>query len=376
MSDLDIRGLCPPKFAQVADAFAANFREADELGARFTFTVEGEIVVDLIGGYADRARQTPFTEDTLSPIFSTTKAVAALMIARLVDAGSLDYEQTVASVWPQFAAAGKGEITVGQAMSHQAGLSGITEAIEPTLWFDWDAICAVIAAQAPIWPPGTQSGYHPVTVGYIAGEIFRRIDGRTMGKAVREDIAGPFGLDLWIGLPPGEHGRVAEIKKPRELPTFGEVTPALQAAFLTKWAAPGGKHAEEWRQAEIPSANGHATAEALARLMSALACDGELDGRHVLGPEARALASKERIVGQDLVLPAVVSWGAGFMRNEPNFIYGPGAETFGHSGRGGSCAFADPARRVSGAYVMNRESACLMGDPRPRRLIDAAYGCL
>jgi len=376
MSDTDIRGLCPPKFELVRDAFIGNFRDGGELGARFTLTVEGEVVVDLIGGHADRARQTPFAEDTLCPIFSTTKAVTALMIARLVDAGKLDYEQTVASVWPDFGQAGKGAITVGQAMSHQAGLSGITRPIDPTLWFDWDAICAILAEQAPIWPPGTQGGYHPVTIGYIAGEVFRRIDGRTVGRALREDIAGPLGLDLWISLPDSEAPRVAEIKKPRELPKFGAMTPALEAAFLTKWAAPGGKHSDEWRRIEIPSANGHATAEALARLMSALAGDGELDGRHILSPHARGLASKERVVGQDLVLPAVVSWGAGFMRNAPNFIYGPGDETFGHSGRGGSCAFADPAARVAGAYVMNAESAHLMGDPRPRRLIDAAYGCL
>lgn len=376
MSDTDIHGLCLPKFEPVREAFAANFLDGGELGARFVFTVEGEIVVDLMGGHADRARETPFVETTLCPIFSTTKALTALMIARLVDAGKLDYEQTVASIWPQFAQAGKGAITVGQAMSHQAGLSGITRPIEPTLWFDWDAICAILAEQAPIWPPGSQGGYHPVTIGYIAGEIFRRIDGRTVGTALREDIARPLGLDLWIGLPVSEGGRVAEIKKPREMPRFGPVNPALEAAFLTKWAAPAGKHAEEWRRIEIPSANGHATAQALARLMSALACDGELDGRHILSPDARGLASRARVLGQDLVLPAVVGWGAGFMRNDPNFIYGPGAETFGHSGRGGSCAFADPAARVSGAYVMNAESSHLMGDPRPRRLIDAAYECL
>jgi CubicO group peptidase (beta-lactamase class C family) len=306
----------------------------------------------------------PFAEDTLTPVFSSTKDVTAFMVARLVGAGKLDYRQTVASVWPEFAQAGKAAVTVEQALSHQAGLSGFLEPMDPSLWFDWDAICAKLAAMTPLWPPGTACGYHPMTYGYLAGEIFRRVDGRTIGRALAEDIAGPMDLDVWIGLPESEHGRCAEIMKPRELPSFGAPTLALKAAFQTPWAAVGGRSVAEWRKAEIPAANGHATAEGLARLMAILATD--------TSGMAQA-ASAERIRAQDLVLPFVMSWGAGFMRNAPNYFYGPGEQTFGHSGRGGSCAFADPERGVSGAYVMNRETAPLMGDLRSRRLIEAAY---
>jgi len=362
--------------AAVREAFEANFEGGLELGARFCLAIDGEIVVDLMGGFADRARTRPFDAATLAPVYSTTKALAALMIARLVGDGRLDYRQPVAAVWPEFGQAGKAEITVEQALSHQAGLAGFAEPMDPSLWFDWDAICARLAAMPPLWPPGTASGYHPITFGYIAGEIFRRVDGRSLGQALREDIAEPLGLDLWIGLPDAEHDRAAEMQKPSGLPRLGPIDEVKRAAFLTPWAAPGRRGEAEWRRAEIPSANGHATAEALARVAAAFACDGTIDGVRVLMPGVAATVGAERIRGRDRVLPFEIGWGAGVMRNVPNMIYGPGGQTFGHSGWGGSCVFADPERRLSGAYVMNRQSTDLIGDPRSRRLIEVAYQAL
>ena len=373
---IEIHGVCPDRFAGVREAFAANFESGQELGARFCLVEAGEVAVDLWAGFADRQRTRPFDERTLTAVFSTTKAVASLLIARLVDAGKLDYGQRVAEVWPQFGQAGKQDITVEQVMSHQAGLSGFPDEMDPALWFDWDAVCAKLAAMAPLWPPGGASGYHPITFGYLAGEIFRRVDGRTMGTALREDLAGPFDLDLWIGLPDAEHGRVADLQRPNGLPDFGEINAATKAAFLTPWSSPGGRGQAEWRRIEIPSANGHATAPALARLMGALANDGWLDGETILSPALIAEASRERIRGQDLVLPFVMSWGAGFMRNSAVKVWGPGEATFGHSGWGGSCAFADPQTRLAGAYVMNKQSTDLIGDARARRLIEAAYAAL
>lgn len=373
---IEIHGVCPDRFAGVREAFAANFESGQELGARFCLVEAGEVAVDLWAGFADRQRTRPFDECTLTAVFSTTKAVASLLIARLVDAGKLDYGQRVAEVWPQFGQAGKQDVTVEQVMSHQAGLSGFPDEMDPALWFDWDAVCAKLAAMAPLWPPGGASGYHPITFGYLAGEIFRRVDGRTMGTALREDLAGPFDLDLWIGLPDAEHGRVADLQRPNGLPDFGEINAATKAAFLTPWSSPGGRGQAEWRRIEIPSANGHATAPALARLMGALANDGWLDGETILSPALIAEASRERIRGQDLVLPFVMSWGAGFMRNSAVKVWGPGEATFGHSGWGGSCAFADPQTRLAGAYVMNKQSTDLIGDARARRLIEAAYAAL
>ncbi|MDP3749636.1 MAG: serine hydrolase domain-containing protein [Phenylobacterium sp.] len=373
---VEIHGYATDGFDAVRDAFAANFESGQELGARFTLVRAGETVVDLWAGHADRKRTKPFDEKTLTPVFSTTKAVAALLIARLVDAGKLWYDQPVAEVWPAFAQAGKAAITVEQVMSHQEGLSGFPDEMDPALWFDWDAICARLAAMAPLWPPGTASGYHPITFGYLAGEIFRRVDGRTMGAALRQDLAEPFGLDVWIGLPDSEHDRAADLQRPSGLPNFGEVNEATRAAFLTPWSSPAGRGQAEWRRIEIPSANGHATAPALARLMGALANDGWLDGEVILSPALIAEAARERVRGQDLVLPFEMSWGAGFMRNAPVKVWGPGEETFGHSGWGGSCAFADPKAKLAGAYVMNKQSTDLLGDGRPKRLIEAAYRAL
>jgi CubicO group peptidase (beta-lactamase class C family) len=372
----EVRGVCPPTFDAVRDAFAANFAENRELGARFALAVEGEIVVDLMGGWADRAMSRPFAEDTLTPVFSTTKAMASLMVARLVGQGRLSYQTRVAELWPVFGAAGKDVLTVEQVLSHQAGLCGLEGPMSSADWYDWDGICARLAAMTPLWPPGTASGYHPVTFGYLAGEVFRRVDGRTVGTALREDVARPHGLDLWIGLPDSEHGRVAQVRRPPAMPALGEITEPRRLAFFTRWATPGGVDEATARRAEIPSASGHATAPALARMMAVLALDGQLDGEPVLPPGLAAEAGGQRIAGRDLVLPYDMSWAAGFIRNEGLWIYGPGRQTFGHSGWGGSCAFADPERGVSGAYVMNRQSAELIADSRARRLIEAAYAAL
>jgi CubicO group peptidase (beta-lactamase class C family) len=376
MAEAPIAGLCPPRFAAVRQAFEANFAEGLELGARFALAIDGEIVVDLIGGWADRAQTRPFAADTLTSVFSTTKAIAAFMIARLVDQVKLSYGQRVAEIWPEFGAGAKSLVTVEQVMAHQAGLPGFETQMSPSDWFDWTLICDRLAAMYPMWQPGEASGYHPVTFGYLAGEMFRRIDGRTMGAALRQDIAEPLGLDLWIGVPNREQDRCADVRRPPALPNLGEINAYKRVAFLTPWASPGGRSLAEWRSAEIPSVTGHATAPALARLMGAMANGGWLDGVRLLKPETIDAAAASRGRGQDLVLPYELAWGAGFLRNEGLGVYGPGQQTFGHSGWGGSCAFADPERGVSGAYVMNRQSAELIADARARRLIEAAYAGL
>lgn len=376
----EINGICPERFAGVKDAFAANFTDApeglNELAARFSVCVRGEIVIDLWGGHADTAKSAPFTGATLAPVFSTGKAVMSLMIATLVERGLVSYDTPIAEVWPAFGQAGKASVTLGQLMSHQAGLPGFTQSADPAIWFDREAVLETLAAQTPMWPPGTASGYHPVTIGYLAGEVFRRLDGRTMGTALREDFAGPFGLDLWIGLPEAEHGRVAQLRKPAAPPDLGAIDAVKKAAFLDRGSAPGGRGSAEWRKMEIPSANMHARADALARIMSVLATGGKLDGKTILSPATLAEAGRERIHGPDRVLPFDIHWAAGWMRNEGLEIFGSGAGALGHCGWGGSCAMADPVTGVSAAYVMTRQSPHLIGDPRPLRLFEALYRAL
>ncbi len=373
---LEVQGRWPARFEPLRAAFAASFERGEELGARFAVAIDGEVVVDMMAGFADRDRTQPFGPDTLTPVFSTTKAMAALMVARLIDSHDLDYDQPLAELWPEFAAAGKAAISIGGALSHQGGLCGLPEPMPASAWFDKPLIAARVAAMAPLWPPGSASGYHPVTFGYLAEEVFRRLDGRTIGAALAEDLAGPFGLDLWIGLPDSEHGRCAQMRKPPAMPDLGPASEPRRLAFRTPWASPGGVSQAEWRRAAIASVTGHATAPALARMMAVLACDGTLDGRRFLSSRAVAAVSAERVRGPDLVLPFTLSWAAGLLRNTDAGIYGPSPRALGHSGWGGSCAFADPGRRLSGAYVMNRQSSALIGDQRAVRLIRAAYACL
>jgi CubicO group peptidase (beta-lactamase class C family) len=371
-----IHGTCDPRFAAVRDAFAANFTDApeglNEQAARFSVLIEGQPVVDLWAGHADTARTHPFTDATLTPVFSTGKAVMALLIATAVEAGRLSYDQTVASVWPAFAAEGKQDVTVAQLMSHQSGLPGFSEAVDPALWFDAPAVVAKLAAQAPMWAPGAASGYHPITVGYLANELFHRVTGRTMGQALREDFPD---LDLWIGLPEAEHHRVAQMRKPTAAPSLGPIDPIKQAAFLDRGSAPGGRGSSEWRRMEIPSANLHGTALGLARIMGVVADGGRLGDRAVLSDATLEQLTRERIHGPDKVLPYTISWAAGLMRNDGLNVFGPG-RSFGHYGWGGSMAMADPSRRLSAAYVMTRQSPHLIGDPRALRLLEALYEAL
>ena len=373
----DIHGFCRPRFAALKDAFAANFTDApeglNERGARVSVCIGGEVVVDLWAGWADTAQTVPFGETTLTPVFSTGKAVMALLVATCVERGLLDYEGPVAAYWPAFGQAGKAAITVGQLMSHQAGLPGFSESVDPTIWFDREAALARLCEQAPMWEPGTASGYHPITIGLLAGELFRRVDGRSMGTALREDFPG---LDLWIGLPEAEHARVAQMRKPAAAPDLGTIDAVKRAAFLDTGSAPGGRGSAEWRTMELPSANLHGTAKDLARIMAVLANGGMLDGRTVLSQGVRAGMLRERIHGRDRVLPFDVSWAAGLMRNHGLQIFGPNPTAVGHCGWGGSYAFADPDARVSGAYVMTRQSPHLIGDPRAVRLVEALYAGL
>src|SRR5690606_24892796 len=264
-----------------------------------------EAVIDLWAGSTDLAGTVPFDARTLVPVFSTGKAVMSLMIAWCVERGLLTYDDRVADHWPAFGAAGKDRLTVAQLMSHQSGLPGFSEGVEPAIWFDRQAVLDRLAAQEPLWAPGRASGYHPITIGYLAGELFRIVDGRSMGTALREDFAEPFGLDLWLGLPEAEHGRVAQLRKPAAAPDLGPIDAIKKAAFLDRGSAPGGRGSTEWRMAGIASAILHATARDLARMLSIIATGGALDGKPVLSPATLDQATRERIHGPDKVLPFV-----------------------------------------------------------------------
>ncbi|MEM5515644.1 serine hydrolase domain-containing protein [Henriciella sp. AS95] len=370
----DISGHVSAGFEPVRDVFEATFEAGEELGAGFAAIIDGETVVDIKGGYADRKKETPWTAETLVPIYSTTKGIASIILAKAVNELQQGYETREADVWPEFSAAGKGDITIGQMVSHQAGLVGFVEPIDPGLWLDPPALAAALADIEPLWEPGTAHGYHPLTWGYLVGETVKRITGRSLGTILREDVCEPAGIDFHIGLPAAQHDRVADIMRPREMPQLGDINEFNRTAFLTKWGSPD-RGGAIWREIEIPSANGHGTALSVAQLYGVYAHRGQLDGQVLLGAQAFEELTKRRTIGQDLVLPFITEFAAGVMRNNLG-IYGPNPDTLAHSGWGGSLALGDPERHLSAAYVMNKQSNYLQGDPRARRLVDALYGCL
>lgn len=365
-------GMVAPGFERVREAFEAGL--SDELGAGFAAVRDGQVVVDLYGGWADRGKTRAWTRDTIVPVYSTTKGVSALVLAMLADRGLFDYDAPLSALWPAFGAHGKDRVTIAQTLAHQAGVPGFLHKIDPELWLDPPACAEAIAALEPLWPPGTASGYHPLTWGYIAGEIAQRAAGRSLGTILREEICAPLGIDFQIGTPEAEHGRAAEMKKPSRAGDFGEVTTPRKAAFFSAWAAPV-RGSARWRSIEIPSANGHATALSVARLFEAYATGGMINGVRVLSQEGFDALTRRRWKGDDLVLPFNIDWRTGVIGNS-NRIFGPNPEAFGHSGMGGSVGFGDPAAGVSAGYVMNKQSHHIMGDPRSLMLIEALYACL
>ncbi len=361
-------------FLSVGDAFCDNFTEGLELGASFAVVVDEEVVVDIRGGYVDRAREQPWTEDTLVCVYSTGKAVLALLIAQAVSGGKLDYDAPVAQYWPEFAQAGKDRVTVAQLLSHQAGLCGIADEMPPETWLDWDEVTRRLAAMAPLWEPGTANGYHPQTFGFLAGELLRRVTGKSVGELIGA-LREAHELEVYCGLTLREMQRAAYMPKPPTAPDLGDLNEYTQLAFLKKWSAPSGVSREAWMAAEIPASNMHADARALARIVQPIANAGKLDGAQYLTSQAIDGALKERIHGDDLVLPFHLSWTAGLMRNINRHL-GPNEAAYGHAGFGGSCVLIDPQNRLTAAYVMNKMSPYLVGDPRALRLINAVYDSL
>lgn len=378
MSAYPIHGDLPSKFENLRDVISQNHTEHDELGFQFCVMQHGKPLIDICAGWTDRRRTEEVSEDTLFAVFSSGKAAAALVIAWLVEEDRIGYDQLVETIWPEFAQVGKAGLTIGQIMSHQAGLSGITN-LEWSAkdWFDWKKTITQLEQQAPIFEPGSASGYHPVTYGFLAGEIAQRADKqqRSLGQILRDELCSPGNADVWIGLPPSEHGRCADMQKPKALAEMGDITDATRWAFMKPWSSPGGMGAAAWREAQLAGSNCHATARGLATLMQ-VGVNGRIQGTPILSEDTQAAFSKSRIKGQNLVLPFELDFAAGIMRNDPNYFYGPNATTLGHSGWGGSCVFADPESGLHGAYAMNRQRNSLLGDIRPRALIDAVYAAL
>ena len=357
------------RFAPVVEVFTQNIN-TQELGAGFAAYIGDTCIINMTGGYADRQKTLPYGANTLVPVYSTTKGVAALILGLAVENLPEQYNTPVVDVWPEFAAHGKDKTTIAQIASHQAGLSGFIDAFDPALWLDPPALAALLAQTKPLWPLGDGHGYHPLTWGYLVQELVTRITGRSVGQIIAEKIPS---VDFAIGLPAAEHSRVADMLRPRRAPDLGTLTDAKRAAFMTKWAAPN-RAGAEWREIEIPSANGHGTAKSVAQIYGAWANGGKVSGVDVKLPMYDGM-TKTYTSGPDKVLNTDTTFAAGIMRNTQR-IYGPNPNSFGHSGWGGSLALGDPDSGLSCGYVMNMQSHHLQGDPRATKLVAAVYACM
>lgn len=382
-----IEGTCDPKFNRVKDAFAENFEKRGEVGAAAAIMLDGKSVVDIWAGHADKEKSKPWARDTLVNVYSTTKGVTAICAHRLADKGLLDIDAPVSKYWPEFAQAGKDKLPVRYLLSHKAGLAAVRKTLDEDALFKWDKMTTALAEQEPWWEPGTKHGYHALTFGYLVGEVIRRITGKTPGTYLREELAGPLGLDLHIGLDakndartgdmipmpppaPGEPNLFAEIMKDTESVTF--------KAFMNPPGGmrPGLVNTREWRAAEIPAANGHTTARSLAKLYGAVARGGELDGVRVMSKEQVAQCSIEQSNGPDALLILNTRFSLGFMMSQPGASIGPNAKSFGHPGAGGSLGYADPEAKIGFGYTMNKMHAGLLIDARATALIDALYASM
>jgi CubicO group peptidase (beta-lactamase class C family) len=375
-----VAGFVAPGFESVRAAFSANLRQGLEVGAGFAVSRRGVLIVDLWGGHADQARTALLAQDAIFHLWSATKGLAAVCIAMLVDHGKLSYESPVAKYWPEFARHGKQALTVGQLMSHQAGVCGPRQVVTIEDYYMHDSVAALLAAQEPFFEPGTAWGYHALAIGTLAEELVRRVDGRAMGAFFAAELATPLGLEAYLGLPEAQdHRQVRMIPPPavRSLMFDLPNPPAYQAALENPLLDPSWPESRAWRAAGLAAAGGSADARSLARLYDLLANGGEIGGMHLISRATLAEATRERIAGVDQVLGRYYRWAAGFGLNL-NGSMGSHQGSFGCGGWGGTMAFADPARGLGVGYVMNQMLTGDWGAPDPRLsgLLRATYAAL
>ena len=387
---MQVHGECAPRFEPMRAALAHIMTSGAEVGAALAVCVDQQPVVDLWAGYKDAARSRPWRADTIVNLYSVGKAVSAVCVLRLVDAGLLDLDAPVARYWPEFAQAGKAHVPVRWLLTHQVGLPAVERALPAGAALKWSVMADALAAQAPWWTPGAAHGYHVNTQGFLLGEVVRRVTGKTIGAYLRDEIARPAGIDFAWGLDAKTEARCADMIPPPSpesdaLRQLLSVDPAtLSGPALMRFNAyrnpvdlsgTGVVNTRAWRVAEVPSTNGHGHARAVAKLYAALAGDGTLHGVQVLSPALIAMASTEQVYGDDMVLGRPTRFGLGFQLTQPERRLGPGPRAFGHFGAGGSLGFADPDARVAFGYAMNQGRGGWQ-HKHVRHLIDLVYAAL
>ncbi len=389
-----VQGSVAAGFEPVLDAFVSNFTDLGDVGAGLCVVRDGRPVVDLTGGWARVRDRVPYDERSLQLVFSTTKGATALCAHLLAERGLLDLDAPVTEVWPELRAGSGGSVPVRWLLTHQVGLPTVDADLSFEEVLAWDPVVDALAAQEPFWEPGTDHGYHALTFGWLVGELVRRVDGRSIGRFLADEVAAPLGLELYIGLPPAEEPRVAPLRTARLAPGPRPVTDPRSVKVWAEMLRPGSLavraltlngafgafgrsgpfNSPELRAAEVPAANGVTNARSLARMYAAMI--GPVDGIRLLGPEQLEVAATPQAVGPDRVLVADSCFGVGLQCHHPDFapLLGPGS--FGHSGAGGSLGFAHPDSGVAFGFVVSQLRFGLGGDDRATRLVGALARCL
>jgi CubicO group peptidase (beta-lactamase class C family) len=367
----DIQGQCDERFAKVRDVLAANLDSGEDVGASVAIVKDGEMIVDIWGGTIDDAG-TPWQRDTLVNVFSTTKTMCNLSALVCADRGLIDLDAPVSLYWPEFGAAGKADtVLVRHLLAHTAGLSGFDEPTTVEDLYDWDLICARLAAQAPWWEPGTASGYHAVTQGYLVGEVVRRVTGKSLGTFFREEFAEPLGADFHIGTGPEYDARIAPLIPPPEptMPADVDASSVFYRTLTNPQLQAEVSFTEPWRRAEIPAANGHGNARSVARVQSIVSHGGVVDGTKFISEDGLARIFEVQSDGTDLALTIPLTFGIGY-----GLLKLPGMErTCFWGGWGGSVVFNDLNSHMTIAYVMNRMGNGTTGDARGIGIVFAAF---
>lgn len=376
-NDIPIAGTCSPQFAGVRAAFEDNFRRRGEVGAAVCVYQDGEKVVDLWGGHKDMARTQPWAPDTIVIMNSVAKSMSALCTHILIDRGLVDFDAPVATYWPEFAQAGKDGVRVRHVLSHTDGVI-FCDAAPPGSWFDWQTHIRALEVQEPAWEPGTKGAYNSINIGFLLGEIIRRVTGGSVGAFLRENVAQPLGADYHIGLRPDEIARVSDMHPNPKNGFFAiasNVETPLGRAFRSAPSMGYFQNCREIREIEVPSFGGHGNARAVARIYAALAGDGVVDGVRILSPEAVERASQ--LVWEDdcIMTQRRLRMGYGFMHNEPETApMGTNLAAFGHTGTGGAFTWCDRARNLAFAYCPNFQREGPGIGPRGAALSVAAGG--
>ena len=376
----DLLGKCDDRFDSVLAALARNLDSGEELGASLVLDIDGDIVVDLWGGFCDEGRTVPWSEQTITNVWSSTKTVTSLAALMLVDRGQLDVDAPVARYWPEFAAQGKQNVLVRHILSHASGVSGLDQPAVVEDLYDWTAATSRMAAQAPWWPPGTASGYHALNFGHLVGEVVRRISGKTLKQFVAEEIAGPLGADFQIGAAQSDWHRISDVIPPPPLPfDFAALDPDSPAVkTLTGPLVPAEvANTPGWRRADIGAANGHANARSVARIMSVVARGGEVDGVRLLSQDTIDLIFREQQNGIDLVLGVPLRFGIGYGLPQLDILpWIPDERICYWGGWGGSMIVMDVGRRMTISDMMNKMGPGIVGSDRSAEYGQAIYHAL